>query len=148
MTRSVIREHIFKLLFRVEFHDAHELDGQIRLYMNGLGTISEADCKYITEKTQTIAALLPEIDEKINSVSEGWPVNRLGKAELATRGCAHTEHFWEPNWTDDKGKTKSSLGYDYTIPGYKDGEYQEYACVWNEYGLYYYVNGVLAKLAK
>lgn len=51
--------------------------------MNGLGTISEADCKYITEKTQTIAALLPEIDEKINSVSEGWPVNRLGKAELA-----------------------------------------------------------------
>ena len=47
MTRSVIREHIFKLLFRVEFHDAHELDGQIRLYMNGLGTISEADCKYI-----------------------------------------------------------------------------------------------------
>ena len=25
MTRSVIREHIFKLLFRVEFHDAHEL---------------------------------------------------------------------------------------------------------------------------
>lgn len=34
MTRSVIREHIFKLLFRVEFHDAHELDGQIRLYMN------------------------------------------------------------------------------------------------------------------
>ena len=71
MTRSVIREHIFKLLFRVEFHDAHELDGQIRLYMNELGTISEADCKYITEKTQTIAALLPEIDEKINSVSEG-----------------------------------------------------------------------------
>ena len=51
MTRSVIREHIFKLLFRVEFHDAHELDGQIRLYMNELGTISEADCKYITEKT-------------------------------------------------------------------------------------------------
>lgn len=38
MTRSVIREHIFKLLFRVEFHDAHELDGQIRLYMNELGT--------------------------------------------------------------------------------------------------------------
>lgn len=55
----------FKLLFRVEFHDAHELDGQIRLYMNELGTISEADCKYITEKTQTIAALLPEIDEKL-----------------------------------------------------------------------------------
>lgn len=95
MTRSVIREHIFKLLFRVEFHDAHELDGQIRLYMNGLGTISEADCKYITEKTQTIAALLPEIDEKINSVSEGWPVNRLGKAELAIMRLAVYEMLYD-----------------------------------------------------
>ena len=95
MTRSVIREHIFKLLFRVEFHDAHELDGQIRLYMNGLGTISEADCKYITEKTQTIAALLPEIDEKINSVSEGWPVNRLGKAELAIMRLAVYEILFD-----------------------------------------------------
>lgn len=64
----------------------------------------------------------------------------------ATHGCAHTEHYWEPNWNEEKqGKTKSSLGIDYTIPGYKDGDYQEYACVWNEYGLYYYVNGSLAK---
>lgn len=64
----------------------------------------------------------------------------------ATRGCSHTEHYWEPNWDYSKGVTKSSLGYYYTIPGYKDGEYQEYACVWNEYALYYYVNGVLAKV--
>ena len=33
-----------------------------------------------------------------------------------------------------------------TIPGYKDGNYIEYALVWNEYALYYYVNGVLAKV--
>ena len=65
----------------------------------------------------------------------------------ATRGSAHTEHYWEPGW-DPKTQpiTKSSLGIDYTIPGYKDGEYQEYACVWNEYALYYYVNGTLAKV--
>ena len=64
-----------------------------------------------------------------------------------TRGSAHTEHYWEPNWDRaTMGITKSSLGYDYTIPGYKDGEYVEYACVWNEYAIYYYVNGVLAKV--
>ena len=39
MTRLVIREHIFKLLFRVEFHDAHELDGQIRLETQRTRTI-------------------------------------------------------------------------------------------------------------
>lgn len=65
----------------------------------------------------------------------------------ATRGCAHTEHYWEPGWDPNTQPiTKSSLGYDYTIPGYKDGEYVEYACVWNEYAIYYYVNGVLAKV--
>ena len=65
----------------------------------------------------------------------------------ATRGSAHTEHYWEPNWDRaTRGITKSSLGYDYTIPGYKDGQFIEYACVWNEYAIYYYVNGVLAKV--
>lgn len=65
----------------------------------------------------------------------------------ATRGSAHTEHYWEPNWDREvSGKTKSSLGYDYTIPGYKDGQFIEYALVWNEYAIYYYVNGVLAKV--
>ena len=59
-----------------------------------------------------------------------------------TLGSAHTEHYWEPNWDRaTQGITKSSLGYDYTIPGYKDGQYIEYACVWNEYAIYYYVNG-------
>ena len=62
-----------------------------------------------------------------------------------TIGSAHTEHYWEPGWTDDMGKTKSSLGKFYIIPGFKYGEYQEFSCVWDEYGLYYYVNGELAK---
>lgn len=65
----------------------------------------------------------------------------------ATRGSAHTEHYWEPNWDRTvSGVTKSSLGYSYTIPGYKDGQYIEYALVWNEYAIYYYVNGALAKV--
>ena len=125
MTRSVIREHIFKLLFRVEFHDAHELDGQIRLYMNELGTISEADCKYITEKTQTIAALLPEIDE-------GWPVNRLGKAELAIMRLAVYEML-----------------YDEDIPvNVAINEAVELAKNYGGDNAPSFVNGVLAKLAK
>ena len=57
MTRSTIREHIFKLLFRVEFHDTNELDSQIRLYMETLPSIDDADREYISDKTGTIAAL-------------------------------------------------------------------------------------------
>ena len=62
-----------------------------------------------------------------------------------TLGSAHTEHYWAPGWTDDMPKTKSTLGENYIIPGFQYGQYQEYSCVWNEYGLYYYVNGELAK---
>lgn len=95
MTRTIIREHIFKLLFRVEFHNTHELDEQIRLYIDGLGEMKQEDCDYITEKTQNIAALIPEIDDKINSVSEGWPVSRLGKTELAIMRLAVYEMLYD-----------------------------------------------------
>ena len=36
MRRSEIREHVFKLLFRVEFHDAAELAEQDKLYFEPL----------------------------------------------------------------------------------------------------------------
>ncbi len=62
-----------------------------------------------------------------------------------TIGCAHTEHYWAPDWDKSVRFTKSANGKFYIIPGFKYGEYQEYSCVWNEYGIYYYVNGELSK---
>lgn len=64
-----------------------------------------------------------------------------------TAGVFHTEHYWEPGWTDDKGITKSSIDnpFGYNIPGYTDCSYHEYTCVWNEYGIYYYVDGELVR---
>lgn len=132
MTRSTMREHIFKLLFRVEFHDSHELEEQIRLYMNELETIKDDDLKYITEKTLSIAELIPEIDDKINSVSEGWPVNRLGKAELAIMRLAVYEML-----------------YDEDIPtGVAINEAVELAKNYGSDSAPSFINGVLAKLTK
>lgn len=64
-----------------------------------------------------------------------------------TMGSFHTEHYWEPNSGMEGSNTKSSLHneYGYEIPGYKDNSYHEYSCVWNEYGIYYYVDGELAR---
>ncbi|MBO5458722.1 MAG: transcription antitermination factor NusB [Lachnospira sp.] len=132
MTRSTMREHIFKLLFRVEFHDSHELEEQIRLYMNELETIKDDDLKYITEKTLSIAELIPEIDDKINNVSEGWPVNRLGKAELAIMRLAVYEML-----------------YDEDIPtGVAINEAVELAKNYGSDSAPSFINGVLAKLTK
>ena len=130
MTRSTISEHIFKLLFRVEFHNTNELDLQIRLYMDTLPSISDANREYISEKTRVIAALIPEIDEKINAVSNGWPVTRLGKAELAIMRLAVYE-----------------IEYDNDIPvNVAINEAVELAKKYGADNAPSFINGVLAKL--
>ena len=132
MTRSTIREHIFKLLFRVEFHDTNELDSQIRLYMETLPSIDDADREYISDKTGTIAALIPVLDEKIDSVSEGWPVSRLGKAELAIMRLAIYE-----------------ICYDDDIPvNVAINEAVELAKKYGADNAPSFINGVLAKVVK
>jgi N utilization substance protein B len=84
MTRSTIREHIFKILFRTEFYDnSEEFKQQVEYYLDELGDTKEENISYIREKTLDVADRLGEIDEIINTYSEGWSTNRLGKAELA-----------------------------------------------------------------
>ena len=100
MTRSEMREHVFKLIFRVPFHDKNELREQIDYYFDGLingstiGDIS-VDYEYIKNKALLVCELSDDIDEKINLVSEGWPVDRIGKAELAIMRLAVYEMLYD-----------------------------------------------------
>ena len=50
----------------------------------------------ISEKRQLLVSELSnDIDAKINEVSEGWPVERLGKAELAIMRLAVYEMLYD-----------------------------------------------------
>lgn len=95
MTRSEMREHVFKLIFRVPFHDKNELREQIDYYFDGLTDVNEKDYEYIKNKALLVCELSDDIDEKINSVSEGWPVDRIGKAELAIMRLAVYEMLYD-----------------------------------------------------
>lgn len=95
MTRSEMREHVFKLIFRVPFHDKNELREQIDYYFDDLTDVNEKDYKYIKNKALLVCELSDELDEKINSVSEGWPVDRIGKAELAIMRLAVYEMLYD-----------------------------------------------------
>lgn len=95
MTRSEMREHVFKLIFRVPFHDKNELREQIDYYFDGLTDVNEKDYEYIKNKALLVCELSNELDEKINSVSEGWPVDRIGKAELAIMRLAVYEMLYD-----------------------------------------------------
>ena len=95
MTRSEMREHVFKLIYRVPFHDKNELREQIDYYFDDLTDVNEKDYEYIKNKALLVCELSDELDEKINSVSEGWPVDRIGKAELAIMRLAVYEMLYD-----------------------------------------------------
>ncbi|MCM1272849.1 MAG: transcription antitermination factor NusB [Clostridium sp.] len=83
MTRREQRNNIFRILFKVEFNSIDEMDEQIGYSMDALIGINEHDRTYIVDKTKKIIELITDIDEIISSVSSGWNIDRIGKAELA-----------------------------------------------------------------
>ena len=82
MTRRQLRENVFKMLFRVEFHDDKELPEQLILFEDELEPISEDEKIYMTNKYKAIYAHIEELDAAINEVSKGWKTIRMGKVDL------------------------------------------------------------------
>ena len=85
MKRRELREHVFQLLFRVEFNSSEEMDEQVNMYFDGVReeeTLSEKDETYITEKYKKIVEKIPEIDEMLNASAKGWKTSRMGRVDL------------------------------------------------------------------
>lgn len=99
MTRRELREHCFKMLFATAFYPIEEADNQISLYFEApdederqedgsyrvihSAAFDVYDSEYVRTKVERIIAKIPELDEKINSVAEGWKTRRMGRVELA-----------------------------------------------------------------
>lgn len=82
MTRRQLRENVFKMLFRVEFHDDKELPEQLILFEDEVEPISEDEKIYMTNKYKDIYAHIEELDAAIDEVSMGWKTTRMGKVDL------------------------------------------------------------------
>ena len=82
MTRREIRELIFKMVFRVEFHNEEEIPEQLRLFMDTLESADEKDRAYIEHKVQDLLDHLEEIDAIIDSSAQNWKTSRMAKVEL------------------------------------------------------------------
>ncbi len=132
MTRREIRELIFKMVFRVEFHNEEEIPEQLRLFMDALDTADEKDRAYIGNKAEDILAHLPEIDEIINSSATNWKTSRMAKVELTLIRVAVYE-----------------IRYEKDIPtGVAINEAVELAKAYGEDNSAAFVNGVLARIAQ
>lgn len=95
MTRRELRENVFKMLFRVEFHEEAEMNEQMDLFGEELGNLKEADLEYIQSKCNNIFEHLSEIDQAINEKSQGWKTNRMSKVDLTLIRLAVYEITYE-----------------------------------------------------
>ncbi len=133
MTRRELRENTFRMLFRREFHSEEEMKEQFALfseYTDGLN-MKEEDAAYIENRLQQIEEHLPEIDKKLDDISQSWKVSRMSKVDLTLLRLACFE-----------------LAYDEEIPtGVAINEAVELAKKYGGDDSGSFVNGILAKLA-
>ncbi|TCS69581.1 NusB antitermination factor [Faecalimonas umbilicata] len=95
MGRSELREHIFRILFRIEFQPKEEMEEQLALYLEELESAKDTEKEYIRIKYAAIAEKVEMIDEKINASVTGWKTSRMGKVDLTILRLAVYEIEWD-----------------------------------------------------
>lgn len=82
MSRREMREHLFRLLFRKDFHESGELEEQMEFYFESLEQAKEKDLESIKTKFNNVISNLDEIDTIIKEASSGWKINRMSRVDL------------------------------------------------------------------
>ena len=132
MTRSELREHVFKMLFQIEFNDSADMPDHVKNYFETLEDAREQDKDYIQRKYEAVASCVEEIDGLLNDAAKGWKTSRMSKVDLTILRLA----FYEMNWDDD-------------VPeGVAINEAVELAKRFGGDSSSSFVNGILGKLAK
>lgn len=95
MTRRELRENVFLLLFRYEFHEEGEMTEQLGLLEEDIENVSAEDMEYINRKCKDIITKVAEIDAAINESTKGWKTTRMGKVDLTILRLAVYEMKYE-----------------------------------------------------
>lgn len=95
MSRTELREHIFRMLFRVEFNSAEEMKEQEQFYFDELEEATGKDQEYILNKYRAIDEKKEEIDKLLNEVTEGWKTTRMNRVDLTILRLATYEIRWD-----------------------------------------------------
>lgn len=132
MNRSELREHVFKMLFQIEFNNTSDMNENMKFYFESLGEVADKDKEYIQKKYEGVAARLDEIDKLLNDTAKGWKTSRMNKVDLAILRLAVYEMLWDedvPNGVaiNEAVELAKKFGGDHSAS---------------------FVNGVLGKLAK
>ena len=132
MSRTELREHIFRMLFRIEFNNEEEMKEQEAFFFEELEEATGKDQEYILNKYRAIVEKKEEIDTLLNEVTEGWKTSRMNRVDLTILRLATYEVKWDAD-----------------IPtGVAINEAVELAKKYSSDDGPSFVNGVLAKVVK
>ena len=84
MTRRALREHLLRLLYLREFHEADELEEQSQFYFDVILPNEDAECpekEAVLERLNCIVQKLPEIDAMLTAKLQNWNFRRIGLTE-------------------------------------------------------------------
>ena len=95
MKRRELREHIFEILFRVEFMSENDMEEQLELFFEDLAEARPSDVDYIKNKYLAVREKMPMIDILIDEKSTGWKTSRMGKVELTILRLAVYEMLFD-----------------------------------------------------
>ena len=132
MTKHEEREKLFQLIFNCSFHENADIPEQIVLFGKLRMATEKETFKTVEEKAGKILDKLGEIDVIHEKASTGWPLGRLGKAELSIMRLAAYE-----------------ILFDDSVPaGVAINEAVELSKIYGNDSAPSFVNAVLAKLVK
>ena len=95
MVRTELREHIFKMLFQIEFNETEEMPSHLKYYFDTLEDAAEKDKQYIQKKYEAVVSHVTEIDTIINDSARGWKTGRMNKVDLTILRLAVYELKWD-----------------------------------------------------
>ncbi|MCP1111222.1 transcription antitermination factor NusB [Ohessyouella blattaphilus] len=95
MTRKEQREHVFKLVFELEFHSNGEIPEQQQEYFSSLGEVEPQETESIQKKASAVADHATAIDELLNTKTAGWKTSRMNKVDLAILRLAVYEMLYD-----------------------------------------------------
>jgi len=96
VTRREIREHIFLMLFRKDFHNSQDLLEQVEIYLSQLEEATIEERAYLDKRFSAILEKLTEIDKMLSTSASSWTLDRMGKVELTVlRLAVYEMHFDE-----------------------------------------------------
>ena len=95
MVRTELREHIFKMLFQIEFNDSVDMPENLNYYFETLEDAKEKDKQYIQNKYEAILSHIEEIDGLLNENATGWKTTRMNKVDLSILRLALYEIKWD-----------------------------------------------------